>query len=239
MSKATSGKADAKSYFAAIAIPLAVVVSIVIYYFILGNPANFEGNDPIKGHPIDGNIAGTIYKGGFIVPILISVNLIILIFTIERFITIAKSKGKGNIESFVARIRQLLAGHQLDAAIAECDKQQGSLANVLRAGLTKYKQVETDGKLDKEEKVAAIQKELEEATTLELPMLSKNMVVISTCASIGTLMGLIGTVVGMIRAFGALAQADDHRSRRNPGRPPWPLYHPRPAAGRPASPGGQ
>ncbi len=207
MSKATSGKADVKSYFAAIAIPLAIVVSILIFKFILGAESNFEDGDPIKGHPIDGNIAGTIYKGGFIVPILIAVNLIILIFTIERFLTIAKAKGKGNVDAFIGRIRQQLNGNQIDAAIAECDKQQGSLANVLRTGLTKYKQVEMDGELDKEEKIAAIQKELEEATTLELPMLSKNLVILSTCASISTLIGLIGTVLGMIKSFAALAQA--------------------------------
>jgi biopolymer transport protein ExbB len=59
--------------------------------------------------------------------------------------------------------------------------------------------------MDKEAKVAAIQKELEEATSLELPMLSKNLVIISTCASIATLVGLIGTVLGMIRSFAALS----------------------------------
>ena len=51
----------------------------------------------------------------------------------------------------------------------------------------------TDSSMDKEAKVVSIQKALEEATSLELPMLSKNMVVISTMASIGTLAGLIGT----------------------------------------------
>jgi biopolymer transport protein ExbB len=71
----------------------------------------------------------------------------------------------------------------------------------------KYKFVQNDSTMDKESKVAAISKALEEATALELPMLSKNLSVISTCASIGTLVGLIGTVVGMIRAFGALAAA--------------------------------
>lgn len=207
MSNAPKGKADAKSYFSAAAITVAILVSIALYMFVLGNPANFEDGDPVKGHPIDGNVMGTIYKGGFIVPILIAVNLIILIFTIERFITIAKAKGKGSLDAFVGRVRQQIAGHQLDAAIAECDKQQGSLANVLRSGLVKYKQVETDGSMDKEAKVAAIQKELEEATTLELPMLSKNLVILSTCASISTLIGLIGTVLGMIRSFAALAQA--------------------------------
>jgi len=207
MSKATTGKADAKSYFAAIAIPVAFVVSVLLFMFVLGNPANFEDGDPVKGHPIDGNLLGTVYKGGFIVPILITVNLVILIFTIERFLTIARAKGKGNLQSFIARVRQMIAGSQLDAAIAECDKQQGSLANVLRSGLVKYKQVENDNTLDKEAKIAAIQKDLEEATTLELPMLSKNLVILSTCASISTLIGLIGTVLGMIKSFAALAQA--------------------------------
>jgi biopolymer transport protein ExbB len=61
--------------------------------------------------------------------------------------------------------------------------------------------------MDKDQKIVAMQKELEEATSLELPMLSKNLVIISTCASVSTLVGLIGTVLGMIKAFSALAQA--------------------------------
>jgi biopolymer transport protein ExbB len=101
----------------------------------------------------------------------------------------------------------MLAAGQLDKAISECDAQRGSVANVVKSGLNKYRQVETDASMDKESKVISIQKELEEATTLELPMLSKNLVIISTCASIATLVGLIGTVLGMIRAFSALAQA--------------------------------
>ncbi|MGZ3866369.1 MAG: MotA/TolQ/ExbB proton channel family protein, partial [Bacteroidia bacterium] len=127
-------------------------------------------------------------------------------FAIERFMTINKAAGKGAADKFVAKIKTLVANHNLDEALAECDKQKGSLANVVHEGISKYKFVENDAHMDKEAKVHAIQKSLEEATALELPMLSKNMVVISTCASIGTLMGLIGTVVGMIRAFAALAQ---------------------------------
>ncbi len=147
------------------------------------------------------------YKGGFIVPILLGVFLTVLTFAVERFITIQKASGVGQTDKFVAKIKVLIANHQLDEAIAECNKQKGSLANVVHEGLTKYKFVKGDSSMDKEAKVAAIQKAIEEATSLELPMLSKNMVVISTCASIGTLTGLIGTVVGMIRAFGALASA--------------------------------
>jgi biopolymer transport protein ExbB len=107
----------------------------------------------------------------------------------------------------VANIKELIAAKDFDGALAACDKQKGSLGNVVREGLMKYQFVQNDNTMDKEAKVAAISKALEEATALELPMLSKNMSVISTCASIGTLVGLIGTVVGMIRAFGALAAA--------------------------------
>lgn len=190
--------------FAALAIPLCIAVAVAIYAIILGNPANFEGNDPMN-HPI--NTLGTIHKGGFIVPILIGILLVILTFSIERYITIAKAKGKGKLEAFVVATRDKLSSGQIDQAISACDTQKGSLANVIKSGLEKYKQVETDGSMDKESKIVAIQKDIEEATTLELPMLSKNLVIISTCASIATLVGLIGTVLGMIKAFSALAQA--------------------------------
>jgi biopolymer transport protein ExbB len=150
---------------------------------------------------------GTMYKGGFIVPILMGLLLTTITFAIERFITIMKASGKGNTDKFVAKIKALISNHDFDGAKAECDIQKGSLANVVHEGIVKYQFVQDDSSMDKEEKVAAIQKGLEEATSLELPMLSKNMVVISTMASIGTLAGLIGTVVGMIRAFSALSAA--------------------------------
>jgi biopolymer transport protein ExbB len=61
--------------------------------------------------------------------------------------------------------------------------------------------------LDKDTKLSAITQEIEEATTLELPMLERNLVIISTVASIATLVGLFGTVLGMIRAFAALGSS--------------------------------
>jgi biopolymer transport protein ExbB len=147
------------------------------------------------------------YKGGFIVPILIGSFLTVITFSIERFITISKSKGTGRIEAFIEKIRAMMSRNDIAAAEAECQRQRGSVANVVHAGIQMYRQMENEPELDKERKILAIQKELEEATTLELPMLSKNLVIISTIASIATLMGLLGTVIGMIRAFSALATA--------------------------------
>jgi biopolymer transport protein ExbB len=196
----------AGSVFASIVIPVAIVVSILIYLFILGNPANFEGGDPAN-HPLPGNYLGVVYKGGIIVPMLISLNLMVLTFAIERFLTISKAKGTKGIEAFVRIIRQKLNQNDIAGAIAACDTQKGSVANVVRAGLLKYQEMSRDQILTKDHKVLAIQKEIEETTALELPMLEKNLVIISTIASISTLIGLIGTVLGMIKAFSALATA--------------------------------
>jgi biopolymer transport protein ExbB len=189
----------------ALAILICLGIGVFIYMVILGAPSNFEGGSRESHQPV--NILGTMYMGGFIVPILIGFLLTVITFAVERFVTISKASGRGSADKFVRRIKELIANHDFEGAIAECDKQQGSLANVVHEGILKYKFVKDDTVMDKEAKVHAIQKALEEATSLELPMLSKNMVVISTMASIGTLAGLIGTVVGMIRAFAALANA--------------------------------
>ncbi|MBB6612919.1 MotA/TolQ/ExbB proton channel family protein [Pontibacter sp. Tf4] len=192
------------SLFASIVIPLAIIACVLIYMFVLGNPANFEGNDPAN-HPLPGNYLGIVYKGGWVVPILMSLNLMVFIFAIERALTIGKAKGTKSVADFVRTISAKLNQRDVNGAIAACDAQKGSVANVAKAGLLKYREMQTETELLKAEKVAAIQKEIEESTSLELPMLEKNLVVISTIASISTLVGLIGTVLGMIKAFSALA----------------------------------
>jgi biopolymer transport protein ExbB len=144
------------------------------------------------------------YEGGIIVPLLIACFLIVLVFSIERFMTITKATGGGNIAEFIRKVQYHLANKNVDQAISECDKQKGSVGNVMKAGLRKYKEMITDTELSTEQKVLNIQKEVEEATALELPMLEKNLVFLSTLASVATLVGLLGTVIGMITAFSAL-----------------------------------
>jgi biopolymer transport protein ExbB len=201
--KKTSG--GFSSLVASIAIVIALIIGICVYLFIFGDPSHFVNGDNTL-EPLDGDYLGIIYKGGIIVPFLVAVNLIVIIFSVERFITMAKTKGRGNINNFVLKIKSLLDERDVQGAIAECDKQRGSVANVVRAGLEKYSHMQSNSELDKEQKVESIKKELEEATALELPMLSKNLVVLSTCSSIGVLIGLIGTVLGMIKSFSAMSK---------------------------------
>jgi len=207
MSKQGSTFKDAlQNIFAASAILIAFVVSYLLFINVMGNPVNFEGGNP-KGHPLEGNFLGIIYKGGFIVPILMTCVLTLIIFVIERLITLSRAKGKGRLNVFVRKLQGLLTEDKIEEALEACDKQKGSLANVMKAGLSRYRYLQQDKELEKDQKILSIQKSFEEATALELPMLSKNMVIFSTLASVSVLIGLIGTVLGMIRAFAALAQS--------------------------------
>ncbi len=181
-----------------------ITVGELIWKFVLGAEGNFH-DGAARMHPA--NIGGTMYQGGFVVPFLMATFLTLLCFVVERALTIVKAKGKIEGGEFVRKVQYHLANKNLDAAVSECDKQAGSVGNVMRAGLVKYKEMTTNNELDTDQKVAGINKEIEEATALELPMLEKNLVFLSTIASCATLLGLFGTVLGMIRSFEAMSSA--------------------------------
>ena len=177
----------------------------IIWTFIMGSGANFEGGVN-TGHPLPGNYLAMVYKGGPIVPVLMGLLLMVVVFSIERFMVISKAAGKGNLDTFIKNISTSIKAGKIEEAIASCDSQQGSVANAIKSALVKYQDVKKEG-FNSEEASEVIHKEIEEATSLEMPMLEKNMTIISSCVSLGTLAGLLGTVTGMIKAFGALASA--------------------------------
>ena len=180
------------------------VIAICIYYFLLGNPANFVNNDP-NNHPLPGNFLGTIYKGGIVVPIIQTLLLTVIALSVERYFAIRSAFGKGSLVKFVANIKSALTDGDMAKAQELCEEQGGSVANVVSSALKKYEEVEKDKSLSKDQQILAIQKEFEEATALELPMMEQNLPIIATITTLGTLMGLLGTVVGMIRSFAALS----------------------------------
>ncbi|REC52236.1 MotA/TolQ/ExbB proton channel family protein [Chryseobacterium piscium] len=147
---------------------------------------------------------GMIYMGGIIVPLLVTFMITVIVFSFERYFVLSKASGAGNVDNFVVKVRSLLNSNKVDEALEECDRQQGSVGNVVKEGLTTYKALAHDTTLNKEQKMVALNKAIEEATTLEMPMLEKNMMILSTLGTVATLVALLGTVIGMIRAFFAL-----------------------------------
>ena len=173
---------------------------VLIACFILAL-ANFMNNDP-NNQPIPGNLMGTIYKGGMIVPVIQTLLLTVLVLSVERFFAIRKARGRGNLSQFIRKVKESLSRGDVKGA-----QELGAVANVVRTALQKYALMEKDDTITKEQKIANIQAEVEQATALELPTLEQNLPVVATMTTLGTLMGLLGTVIGMIKSFAALANA--------------------------------
>ncbi len=193
-----------QSAFIVILFVIALAASIGIYEFILGDPANFK--DAARHVPI--NMLGTTYVGGPLVSLLICLSIMVIAIAIERFLTLRRAAGKQAIPKFFKKVVDEIRAGQMDEAITSCDAQRGSVANVLKSALTRFQEVTADkSTIDKEKQLVEVQRAVEETLMLETPLLEKNLIALSTIASIATMVGLLGTTIGMIRAFKALAQA--------------------------------
>ena len=177
------------------------VVAVCLFIFWFGADMHFDED----GHPQ--NIWGTIYKGGVIVPVLQTLFLTVIVLSVERFFALNAAKGKGNITKFVASVKKSLTANDIKGAQELCKKQQGTVAAVVAAALKSYEEMDKNTELTKEQKILNLQKAVEEATALEMPSLQQNLPIVATMTTLGTLVGLLGTVMGMIKSFQALAQS--------------------------------
>ncbi len=211
--KQSQGFTGIKSGFTVII--LCCIIAVCIYLFVFGSASNFKGDigaafvcmsDAEAFEPA--GLIGTVYMGGFVVPIIWTLLFSVIAFSIERYFAIRNAYGRSNLTKFVADIKAALQANDLVKAQAICDKQRGSVANVVGATLKKYKEMEGNTVLTKEQKILAIQKELEEATALEMPMMQENLPIIGSIVTLGTLTGLFGTVLGMIKSFSAMSAGD-------------------------------
>jgi biopolymer transport protein ExbB len=147
-----------------------------------------------------------IKKGGPLVALLIMLSIMSVTLTFERLFTLQRARGKQSLPVFMRGVRQKIDAMDIQGAAELCAKQRGSLANVLRAGLDRYAVVRTVNTLDMKTRMEEVQKAMEEANMLEVPLLERNLIALATIASIATMVGLLGTVIGMIRSFAALGQ---------------------------------
>ncbi len=190
-----------------VVLPLSVVFGYLVYTYVLGNPANFEGGD-LNGEPLKGNVLGTIYKGGPLVIPLLSFQFIALVYIIERYLSLRLSRGRGDLRDFVQKVKAALAADNYSQLVEISNEQRGAIGSVVRTGTEVFLSRKSSKDIDQKD-IYLIQKELEEATQLELSELTTNMFILGTVAQISTLVGLLGTVTGMIQAFAALARVGE------------------------------
>ncbi len=154
-------------------------------------------------------IVHSIYQGGPLVVLLIMILIMCLVFVIERYISLyGVAKGKSSVQVFFKKLVTLIQNDDFDGALAACDKQRGTTANVLRAGIDRYREVRGNSEFNAEKKIQLTQTSIEEANALEGPLLERNLIALSTIASIATMVGLLGTTIGMIRAFAATGNVE-------------------------------
>ena len=153
--------------------------------------------------PALGPVGEQMKQGGYLVAALILLVILQTTFIIERIWSLKKAQGRGPLPEFLGNVRKRLHAGDIAGAVKLCAQQRGSAANVIRAGLERYQQLREEG-APKEKVVAETQAAIQEANGLEVPLLERNLIALSTIASIATMVGLLGTVIGMIRSFAAL-----------------------------------
>jgi len=176
-----------------ILVPLGFIAALVVSVLIWMNLPSIVG--PELGHQM--------VEAGPLVSFLIFLLIVQISFVIERLLSLRKAQGRGSLPEFLNNVRKKLHAGDLDGAIQLCGQQRGSAANVMRAGLERYSMLRKES-APKEKVVAETQAAIQEASGLETPLLERNLIALSTIASISTMVGLLGTTVGMIRSFAAL-----------------------------------
>ena len=179
-----------------------LVLGYSFWYFVLGNPDNFAGGTR-EGRPL--NLMGTVYHGGVVVGLIFTLMFTVIALSIERYFALRTAFGKGSLTKFVQEVKAAVKANDFAKARALCDKQQGSVANVVLASVNTYSEMENTTGVKKSQKVAKIQQAHEEATQLEMPTLQMNLPIVATIVTLGTLTALFGTVLGMINSFQALS----------------------------------
>ncbi len=95
-----------------------------------------------------------------------------------------------NTQEFLNKILERIKRHEVKEALSICDEAKNPIANILKAGILKYDR-------PKPKIIEAI----EEASIYEIPKIERRLSTLATIAHVSPLLGLLGTVIGMVRAF--------------------------------------
>ena len=150
-----------------------------------------------------GEIAEAFRTGGAWMYIILAVSIVAIGIAIERFIFLF-FKYNINAEAFMARVQKMVMADNIDRAIKLCNAAPSrALPKVIKAGLTRANKGEVE-----------IQNAIEEATLEVVPQVQKRTGALNALANIATLLGLLGTIIGLIEAFRALKNAEPENRQR-------------------------
>jgi len=150
----------------------------------------------IDRSPLGKTGAGELFvKGGTFMWWILMVAVTGFVFIIERMWTL--NRARVNTRRLIGTVITTLRNDGVQAASEECQKVRGPIAAILYAGLQKS---------DKGRE--AVEKAIGTAGTIEMSFLERGLIWVSSVTTIAPLLGFLGTVSGMINAFGAIAASE-------------------------------
>lgn len=145
-----------------------------------------------------------IQKGGPMMYLIILTSILAFGVVIERMYHLTRARVDAN--RFMDAVTMALKRNKVIEAIEMCNSTPGPIAHIVKAGILKHDRTKPE-----------IKEAVEEAAQLEIPRLEKHLPILATIAHIAPLLGLLGTVTGMIKSFQVIQQKALIMAPVNPG----------------------
>lgn len=158
---------------------------------------NVAGTADLEPTEISISIYELVLKGGWIMAILGLFSIIAIYIFIERFFTINKASREDR--HFMNNIRDFIKGGKVDSALALCKSNTSPISRMIEKGLMRIGRPLND-----------INAAIENVGKLEVSRLEKNVAGLATIAGAAPMLGFLGTVIGMIRAFWNMSMAGNN-----------------------------
>ena len=135
-----------------------------------------------------------IARGGVLMWPILLCSIVALTIIIERFLALRRADV--DTREFMDTMRQVLRQDRIQEALEQCDESKAPIARIIKAGLLKHNRSRDD-----------IREAIEDAARFEVPRLERYLSGLATCATIAPMLGLLGTVQGMIKCFAQIQNA--------------------------------
>ena len=145
-----------------------------------------------------------IQKGGPMMYLIALLSILAVAVIIERMYHLNRSRIDAN--KFMDEITNVLKRNKIIEAIEMCNRVPGPIAHIIKAGILKHDRSRPE-----------IREAVEEAAQLEIPRMERHLPILATIAHIAPLLGLLGTVTGMIKSFQVIQQKALSMAPVNPG----------------------